>query len=59
MAKWISGAIKHKGALTRAASKAGESTSKFAKQHEHDKGTLGRRARLAETLKSMRGSGKH
>lgn len=50
---WIAGAIKHKGALRRAAKKAGESTMEFAHAHARDKGVVGRRARLAITLRKM------
>lgn len=50
---WIHGAIEHKGALTRKAHAAGESPMEFARQHEHDSGTTGRQARLAETLRGM------
>lgn len=50
---WIQGAIKHKGVFKSAAEKAGKSTAEFAKEHEHDSGTLGNRARLAETLMGM------
>lgn len=54
MAKhWISGAIKHKGALTRKAKAAGQSPMTFAHEHEHDSGTTGRQARLAVTLRGM------
>jgi len=35
------------GALTRAARAAGESVAEFAREHAHDKGTLGKRARFA------------
>ncbi len=48
--KWISGAIKHKGALRTAAHRAGESTKEFARAHQHSPGVLGKRARLAITL---------
>jgi hypothetical protein len=51
--KWISGAIKHPGAFKAAAQRAGKTTREFAKEHEHDSGTLGNRARLAETLMGM------
>ena len=51
---WIAGAIKHPGALTQQAHRAGESTMAFAKEHEHDSGVTGRRARLAETLSKLR-----
>jgi len=52
--KFISKAIKHPGALTAQAKRAGESPMAFARQHEHDSGTTGRRARLAITLSHMR-----
>lgn len=55
MAKhWISKAIKHPGALTASAKKAGESPMEFAQEHKGDSGTTGKRARLAVTLSKMR-----
>ncbi len=51
--KWIKGAIKHPGSFSAAAKRAGKSTRQFAAEHEHDSGTLGKRARLAETLMGM------
>lgn len=51
--KWISGAIKHPGSFKAAAERAGKSTAEFAREHEHDSGKLGDRARLAETLMGM------
>jgi len=51
--KWIQGAIKHPGALRRAAAKAGESTHEYAEAHKHDSGKTGNRARLALTLSKM------
>lgn len=55
MAKhWIAKAIKHPGALTKKADAAGESPMQFAHQHEGDKGTTGKQARLAVTLSHMR-----
>jgi hypothetical protein len=50
---WIKGAIKHPGALTAAAKKAGESNSEYEQQHKHDSGVSGKRSRLALTLKKM------
>ena len=50
---WIKSAIKHPGSFSRAAEKAGKSTREFASEHAGDSGTLGKRARLAETLMSM------
>lgn len=52
--RWISGAIKHKGALTAEAHKAGMSPMAFAEKHKHDSGVTGRRSRLALTLRKMR-----
>lgn len=51
--KWIKGAIKHPGALTAQAKSAGKSPMEFAREHQHDSGTTGRRARLAMTLRKM------
>ena len=54
MAKnFIAKAIKHPGALTRQAKAAGESPMQFAREHKNDKGTTGKRARLALTLRKM------
>lgn len=54
MAKdWIAGAIKHPGAMTAAAKKAGESNSQYEQQHKHDGGKAGSRARLALSLKGL------
>jgi hypothetical protein len=51
--KWIAGAIKHKGALTAQAKKAGETPMEFAREHKGDSGKTGQRARLALTLRKM------
>lgn len=51
--KWIKSAIKHPGAMTEAAKREGVSNSEYEKEHEHDSGKAGKRARLAETLKHM------
>ena len=51
---WIAGAIKHPGAETAAAKKAGMSVQAYAKKHQHDSGKAGKRARLAMTLKKMK-----
>lgn len=51
---WIAGAIKHPGSFTKSAKAAGESVKEFAKEKEHAKGTLGKRARLAQTLSKLR-----
>ena len=54
MANWIAGAIKHPGAFKRQASRAHMGTMAFARKHESDSGTTGRRARLALTLSKLR-----
>lgn len=54
MAKhWIAGAIKHPGALTAAAKRAGESNSAYEQEHKHDSGKAGQRSRLALSLKGL------
>lgn len=59
--KWIQGAIKHPGALTKKAHAAGESPMAFARSHMHSPGTTGKQARLAMTLRKMhyKGANKH
>ena len=47
---WIAGAVKHKGALTAQAKKAGQSPMAFARAHKGSPGKTGQRARLALTL---------
>ena len=47
---WIKSAIKHTGVFKAAAKRAGMGTEAFARKHEHAKGVLGHRARLALTL---------
>lgn len=53
MANWISGAIKHPGAMTAAAKSAGQSNSQYEQAHKHDSGKSGQRARLAIILKGL------
>ena len=54
---WIQGAIKHPGAFTAQAKKAGKSVASFAssvlKHGSHASATTKRRASLANTLKSF------
>lgn len=45
--KWMQGAVKHPGALSRAAKKAKMSPMAFARKHAHAPGKLGQRARFA------------
>jgi hypothetical protein len=54
--KWISGAIKHPGALTRSAKRAGETPMEYAHEHADEGGVTGKRARLAITLSKLRKS---
>lgn len=51
---WIAGAIKKPGSFGAAAKKAGKSTAEFASEKEDAPGKMGKRARLAQTLMSMR-----
>lgn len=53
--KWIQGAIKHPGSLRKSlhVKKDENIPEKKLKKAEHAKGKLGKRARLAETLKKM------
>jgi len=54
MANWIKGAIKHPGAFSAKAKRAGMSTSAYAQKEKHAGGTLGREANLAQTLGRLR-----
>lgn len=51
--KWIQKAVKHPGAFTKKAQAAGKSVAAFAKEKAHAPGTLGKQARLAQTLGKM------
>lgn len=51
--KWISGAIKHPGAMTESAKREGVSNSEYVQEHLHDSGKAGKRARFANTLEHM------
>ena len=50
---WIKSAIKHPGAETRAANRAGESTHEYMEEHKHASGKAGARARLGLRLSAM------
>lgn len=50
---WIAGAIKHPGAFSAKAKKAGVSTSAFAKKQKGKSTVTGDQARLALTLMKM------
>lgn len=49
---WIQGAIKHPGALTEKAKRAGEPLSRFEAEH-HNSPTTERQIALAKTLKKI------
>jgi hypothetical protein len=51
---WIKGAIKHPGAFTKKAKAAGKSVAAYAKEKAGASGTLGKQARLAQTLSKLR-----
>ena len=51
--KWIQGAIKRPGALTRKAKAAGMTVQAFARAKRKAPGRLGKQARLALTLKKI------
>lgn len=50
---FIQEAIKHPGAETMSAHRAGMSTQAFMRKHMNDKGTAGKRARLGLTLTKL------
>lgn len=52
--KWIAGAIKRPGALTRKAKAAGMSPMAYARKKKGAKGRTGKQARLALTLRKLR-----
>lgn len=52
--KWIGKMHMKEGVFANAAKRAGMSTAEFAEKHKADSGTLGRRARLAQTFAKIR-----
>jgi hypothetical protein len=53
----VASGIKHRGTegvFSSAAHRAGKSTAEFSREHLHDKGKLGKRARLAAAFASAR-----
>lgn len=58
--RWMQGVSKeikssgHAGVFRRAAEAHGKSTEEFSREHEHDSGKLGKRARLAEAFSKAR-----
>lgn len=55
---WIAGAVKHPGAMTAAAKRAGESNSAYEQQHKHDSGHSGQMARFALSMKGLKSATK-
>ena len=53
MANWIAGAIKKPGSFTASAKAAGESVGEFAQEKKNAGGVVGKRARLAITLRKL------
>jgi hypothetical protein len=53
--KWMQNAVSKPGALTAQANAAGQTPMEFAREHKNDKGTTGKRARLALTFAKFRG----
>ena len=51
--RWIQGAIKRPGALTRKAKAAGMTVQSYARKMRHAAGRTGKQARLALTLKKI------
>lgn len=51
--EWISGAVQHPGSFTKQAKAAGKSVAKFAEEKKSASGTIGKRARLAITLRGL------
>ena len=56
--RWIKGAIKAKGSFTAAAKRAGKTVAAFAEEKAGAPGKLGKRARLAQTLRKIVKKGK-
>lgn len=55
--KWMQGAVKRPGALTRKAKGSGESPMEFAREHYHSPGLTGQQARFAVNAQKGRGGG--
>ena len=51
--EWIQEAIKEPGSFTAAAKRAGKTVATFAEEKKDAPGTLGKRARLAQTLRKI------
>jgi hypothetical protein len=51
--KWMKKAVKHPGALTAKAKRAGMSVQAYAQKHKHDSGVTGEEARFAVTAKKV------
>ncbi len=53
--KWIQSAVpaSHEGLFTAQAKKAGKGVQEFAREHQHDSGKTGARARFALRMKNL------
>lgn len=52
--KWMAGAVKRPGALTKKAKREGDSPMEFAREHYHSKGRTGQQARFAVNAQKRR-----
>lgn len=53
--KWMQGAVKRPGSLTKIAQEHGESAMGFAREHYHDSGKIGQKARFAVNAQKRKG----
>ena len=51
--RWIQGAVKHPGAFTAMAKRAGKSVGELAREKAHAPGKAGQRARFALNMKKL------
>lgn len=51
---WIKDALSKPGSMTKAAKREGVSNSTYVKEHEHDSGKSGQRARFAKIMRMIR-----
>jgi hypothetical protein len=56
--KWMQNAVKHPGALTEKAKRAGQTPMEFARAHYHAKGKTGQQARFAVNAQKRKHYGK-
>jgi len=51
--RWIQGAVKHPGAFTASAKRAGKSVGELAREKAHAPGKIGQRARFALNMRKI------